>query len=109
MSKNKNPSAIFDSFEFFQDEDNFAYLSNEYNLSDVKQAHSFLKAYRGSAGTFNAYRREIERLLQWCALVANKSLNELKRVDIEDFVEFSQNPPKNWIGFIDLELLDLAS
>ncbi len=98
MTKAKQPSPIFDSMELLLEQKNFPYLDEEYNLDDIKQAHSFLKAYKGSAGTFNSYRREIERLLQWCALIANKTLKDLKRDDIEAFIEFSQKPPKNWIG-----------
>lgn len=59
---------------------------------------NFLKSYNGSVGTFNSYRREVERLLQWNALIANKSLKQLKREDIESFVRFCQKPPKSWIG-----------
>jgi site-specific recombinase XerD len=110
MNQNSNsPSPIFDAFEFLMEQEDFSYLKREYNLSDIKQAHNFLKAYRGSAGTFNSYRREIERLLQWCTLIAKKNLNQLKREDIENFIEFCQNPPKNWIGthkppkFIEIE------
>ncbi|MCT4634873.1 MAG: tyrosine-type recombinase/integrase [Rickettsiales bacterium] len=98
MTKLKQPLAIFDSMEFLIDQKDFSYLDADYNLSDVHQAHAFLKSYKGSAGTFNSYRREIERLIQWCALIANKSLKDLKREDIELFIEFSQKPPKNWIG-----------
>lgn len=65
---------------------------------DFEKALSFLKSYVGSKGTFNAYRRELERLLQWCALKAHKPLKDLKREDIEDFVKFCQKPPKSWIG-----------
>ena len=65
---------------------------------DFERALSFLKSYVGSKGTFNAYRRELERLFQWCALKAHKSLKELKREDIEEFVRFCQKPPKSWIG-----------
>ena len=64
---------------------------------DFEKALAFLKSYRGSQGTFNAYRREIERLLQWCGLV-QKSLKELNREDIEEFIRFCQKPPKSWIG-----------
>ena len=65
---------------------------------DFEKALSFLKSYVGSKGTFNAYRREIERLLQWSWHIANKPLKELKREDIEHFIRFCQKPPKNWIG-----------
>lgn len=36
------------------------YLSRDYQL-----ALNFLYSYRGSSDTFRAYRRDIERLLQW--------------------------------------------
>lgn len=65
---------------------------------DYRYAREFLYSYRGSVATFNAYRREIERLLHWCWLVAKKTLHELKRSDIENFIEFCQKPPRSWIG-----------
>ncbi len=68
------------------------------NPEDFEKALSFLKSYRGSKSTFNAYRRELERLFQWCLLIVGKSLKNLKREDIEDFVRFCQKPPKSWIG-----------
>jgi site-specific recombinase XerD len=58
----------------------------------------FLKSYGKSPDTFNAYRRETERLLQWSWLIAKKSLKELSRNDIRDYLEFINNPPKNWIA-----------
>lgn len=65
---------------------------------DYRQSISFLKSYIGSQGTFNAYRREVERLLQWSWTIAHKTLKELKRDDIEAFITFCQKPPKSWIG-----------
>ena len=90
--------AIFDSLEYIKKHNDFSYLGNDYNIDDIKKAQAFLLAYQGSLGTFNAYRREIERLLQWCALVVRKSLNDLRREDIEDYIKFCQKPPKKWIG-----------
>ncbi len=76
----------------------YSYLDPVYNIKDIKIATHFLNAYKGSQGTFNSYRREIERLIHWCVLIANKSLSLLKRDDIECFIEFCQKPPKSWIG-----------
>ncbi len=59
---------------------------------------NFLKSYTGSLGTFNSYRRETERLLQWCWHVKKTCLAALKRDDIEQFVRFCQNPPLTWIS-----------
>ncbi len=65
---------------------------------DYQKSLNFLISYRGSLGTFNSYRREIERLLQWSWWVAGKTLPSLRRYDIEQFIEFCQKPPLDWIG-----------
>ena len=67
-------------------------------FEDLVHSLSFLVSYNGSKATFNSYRREVERLLQWCWLVRGCSLEELKRQDIEDYIRFCQSPPKAWIG-----------
>lgn len=74
------------------------HLDSQYNLDDINISLEFLKLYKGSIGTFNSYRREIERLIHWSTLIKNKSLPELKRQDIEEFIEFCQKPPKKWMG-----------
>ncbi|MDQ5883962.1 MAG: hypothetical protein QG556_299, partial [Pseudomonadota bacterium] len=58
----------------------------------------FLKSYAGRLGTFNSYRREVERFLQWCWLIQNKTLKDLKRNDLEHYIKFCQNPPHEWVG-----------
>ena len=98
MTENQPVLPIFDSIEYLEKQTDFSYLSNDYSIQDIKQAQMFLKFYKGSLGTFNAYRREIERLIQWCALISRKSLKDLKRDDIEKYIEFCQKPPKQWIG-----------
>lgn len=65
---------------------------------DFVKSKQFLIAYRGSEETFKAYRREIERLLQWSWFVRHKTLVDLRRDDLEQFIEFCQAPPKHWIG-----------
>jgi len=89
---------IFDSIDYLDNRTSFNHLSKAYNHNDIKQSLFFLKAYKDSQGTFNSYRREIERLLHWSTLIKHKSLGELKRTDIEDFIGFCQKPPKSWIG-----------
>lgn len=66
--------------------------------SDYELALAFLYSYRGSRDTFGAYRREIERLLQWSWFVQKRSLTALKRADIEAYIDFCQQPPLNWIA-----------
>jgi site-specific recombinase XerD len=94
----KSPLPIFDTLEQISLTETII-INNQYsNNKDIIKAHGFLKSYSDSKGTFNAYRREIERLLHWCFIKAQKSLKELKREDIENFIKFCQNPPKSWIG-----------
>ena len=94
----QTPLPIFDSIEYIHLQHDFSYLSPGYHIKDIKIAIEFLKSYRGSQGTFNSYRREIERLLHWCALISKTTLKKIKRNDIEEFIDFSLKPPKGWIG-----------
>lgn len=94
----KSPLPIFDSLEHIDKVDDNSSFSSNINIQDYRKSFEFLKSYTGSQGTFNAYRREIERLLHWCTLISLKSLIELKRQDIEEFIHFCQKPPKAWIG-----------
>lgn len=61
-------------------------------------ATQFLLSYRGSLDTFTAYRREIERYLQWCQCIAQKPVVEIRRQDFENFLSFCQDPPQAWMG-----------
>ncbi|MFA6060546.1 MAG: hypothetical protein WC756_20270 [Taibaiella sp.] len=65
---------------------------------DYQLALSFLYSYRGSPDTFRAYRRDIERLLQWSWFVKEQSPLKHNREDIEAFIMFCLKPYKRWIG-----------
>jgi len=100
MKEPKTPSSLFDDLENLTK--TAKWITNQLRKpawqSDYQQAVAFLKAYKGSLGTFNSYRREIEKLLQWTWHIASKSIQALRREDIERFVIFCQKPPKTWIG-----------
>lgn len=109
MTCNYTPIPLFDALEHLNDashDHQFSLiqsrlpdeLSAKDVLADYKQTCQFLYAYRGSAETVKSYRREIERLLQWSWFVQIKTLKHLRRNDLEAFLEFCQDPPKNWIG-----------
>ncbi len=98
VNMRKSFSPLFDSLEHFDEIDMQFPKQDNLNYNDFKQTLSFLKSYRGSQGTFNSYRREVERFLQWCMIIANKSLQQLKREDIEKYILFCQKPPKSWVG-----------
>ncbi len=89
---------LFDNLNHLHKNHEHVVLPNEQLRNDFNYSLTFLKSYTGSQGTFNSYRRETERLLQWTWLIKNTCLEYLKRDDIEQYLHFCQNPPKNWIS-----------
>ncbi len=67
-------------------------------VTEHKLCAGFLKSYANSNDTFTAYRREVERLLHWSYLVCKKSLHDLTRNDIRDYLAFIHEPPLNWMS-----------
>ncbi|MCB1648272.1 MAG: hypothetical protein KDI25_01930, partial [Pseudomonadales bacterium] len=106
MTKPTPPSALFDTLEempnpFRTPVRSVAHLVSDppsSALQDYQFACEFLYSYRGSPDTFSTYRRELEHFLQWAWLIARIQLSEIKREDIEAYVEFARQPPAHWIG-----------
>ncbi len=94
---NPLPIALFDTLELLAQQSTPSQLSAT-QTTDFVITRDFLLSYRASLGTFNSYRREVERLLQWAWLIAEKSLVDLRKTDIEQFVHFCQQPPVSWIN-----------
>jgi len=92
------PLPLFDSREFISEQSFPDRAKLSFMQTDFNHSKAFLKSYDGSVATFNAYRREVERLLHWSWLIAKKSIKDLIRTDIEAYLAFCQNPPITWIG-----------
>ena len=75
-------------------------IKNNPDISqDFIQAQAFLKSYsRKSEATYRSYRNEVERLLLWSWTIANKSIIQLKRPELEAFFDFVHSPPESWVG-----------
>ncbi len=98
METKATPTALFDTLAKISSvTKSIPEIAKPYQR-DYDYAHEFLYSYRGSEATFNAYRREVERLLQWSWLIAKKPIKTLHRTDIEQFITFCQIPPQSWIG-----------
>lgn len=89
---------LFDSLAQLHKNHLHAVLPDPRFQHDFNYTLNFLKSYTGSEGTFNSYRREAERLLQWSWLVKDLTIDQLKRDDIEEYIHFCQSPPKSWIS-----------
>ncbi len=100
------PTPIIDGLDYIDNPLNYAQKQittlnlepTNYLLPDLLHSLSFLVSYNGSSATFNSYRREVERILQWCWLIQKCSVIQLNRQQIEDYLHFCQAPPKAWIG-----------
>lgn len=57
---------------------------------DASAVRAFIENYRGN--TLRLYRREIERLLIWCALVLQKPVSRLSRSDLMEYAAFIRDP-----------------
>lgn len=98
MSEDTIPIALFDNLENLEEtEINFSQYKN-FCEEDFVISKRFLIAYKAKKGTFNSYRREVERLLQWCNLIADKTLKNLTPMDIESYIDFCKRPPLTWIS-----------
>lgn len=89
---------LFDNMKHLHKNHEHVRLPDAKFHNDFTYTLSFLKSYTGSEGTFNSYRREAERLLQWTWHIRRKTLQELRRDDIEQYIHFCQNPPHQWIS-----------
>lgn len=93
-----NISPLFDNINYLHKNAEYVVLPDARFKTDFYYTLNFLKSYNGSLGTFNSYRREAERLLQWCWHIKEMTLSDLKREDIEQYIRFCQNPPHSWIS-----------
>lgn len=103
MKEKSIPQPIFDNLQFLPDAfksgaQEIAEHLESYQQQDYYYGVRYLLSYKGSTATFNSYRREVERLLQWLWEVKQFSLMDVRREHIEEFMEFCMNPPLHWIG-----------
>ena len=65
--------------------------------ADLTFLYQFLYVYgRKSEATYSRFRNELERFYLWSWLIAEKSVFDLKREDVEAYVDFMVEPDKEW-------------
>ncbi len=93
------PSPLFDTLKNLAESLNQGIdVQLDFAQDNLKHAFEFLKQYDGNESTFKCYRREIERLIQWSWLIQEKSILDLKRDDLEAYINFCMKPPRSWIA-----------
>lgn len=98
MSRFPIPVPLFDTLEYCKLSKPKVSISLRFAERELDCAYEFLMQYDGNQATFNSYRREVERLLHWTWLIAEKSIFDLHKDDIEKYVKFCMKPPKSWIA-----------
>lgn len=91
------PKAIFDNAENLVKKILPQHIPKQF-INDYKQTSLFLISYQHNAQTFKSFRRDVERFVQWAWFIANKSIIDIQRTDIEDYLAFCQKPPVTWVG-----------
>lgn len=97
------PKALFDTLEYLSETPSktISEYLQQIKLANINEdwriSRLFLQSYAGSYDTFNAYRREVERLLQWSWLIAKKTLPQLDRNDLRNYLDFVMKPPLHWV------------
>ena len=92
------PLAILDTLKHLTLQQLPTSIKDDYRRRDFDLVKDFLLQYTASVDTFNAYRREAERLLQWAWFIQNKSILSLSRQEMIQYIQFCQAPPPEWIG-----------
>lgn len=66
--------------------------------NDLEAINSYLNRYKGQDHTERAYRKELERFILWCALVACKPMSSLLVDDCEAYKNFLRAPLAEFCG-----------
>lgn len=93
------PQPLIDTCEHLKAKNWQTFVPPSFAPYDLSCVLDYLKQYDTNKATFESYRREVERLIQWAWWIDKKSLLDLKRQDIENYMQFCINPPESWIGY----------
>jgi len=66
--------------------------------NDVEAVKVWVQQFKDTPTTKRAYQKEAERLLLWCTFEKGLAIGELKAEHFEEYFNFLQNPPNNWLG-----------
>lgn len=71
-------------------------LSESVMLDDLALVIRHIRQFSKSKDTMMAYRTEANRFLNWCWLIAEKSIKEVSRSDAMEYLEFAIFPDPSW-------------
>ncbi len=64
---------------------------------DLSAISEWLNEFKAKKTTLDSYKSQILKFMLWLKLEAQKSLVELKKQDMSDYIEWFKNPPEKWI------------
>ncbi len=66
--------------------------------NDLEAVKVWVEQFKDPSTTKGAYQKEAERLLLWCAFEKGMVVADLKAEHFQEYFNFLQNPPQNWLG-----------
>jgi len=65
---------------------------------DLTLSFQYLLDYTGTAGTYNRFRGEIQRFLNYLWIIAGRTLDQVDAEVIEYYFQFLRTPPGTWVA-----------
>jgi len=66
--------------------------------NDLQAIHCYLQRYADQKHAKRAYKKELERFLLWCIIVAKKPMSSVNASDCQEYAAFLANPTTNFCG-----------
>lgn len=74
---------------------------------DLTLSLHYLQDYTGTQGTYNRFRGEVQRFLNYLWVIAKRTLDQVDSEVVASYFKFLNSPPANWVapniapGFVD--------
>ena len=84
-------------------------VDTELARRDFEVSLKYLLGHTKRSGTYNRFRAEIQKFLNYIWLVAGRTLDQVDSEVVESYIDFFKSPPKSWVsnkvvaGFSDRE------
>ena len=67
-------------------------------VNDLQAIHCYLQRYADQKHAQRAYKKELERFLLWCIIIAQKPMSSVNASDCQEYAAFLANPSPNFCG-----------
>lgn len=90
--------ADLDGYEAIQAQMHSLPLDQDALKRDLEVSLQYLQDYTDSAGTYNRFRGELQRFLNYLWLIGGRTLEQVDSEAVASYFTFLKSPPKSWIA-----------